>query len=536
MDTNLKIVLAGCVVFAARAAPAEAQVRFGLELGTNRNGADYTSLVTATPEACLAQCQADTRCAAYTFVRTAASGSPNCWLKDSVPAASDHADCVSGVRGAFKDLALVSVNMKGHSAIPQEGGPDSVAWTQRYDQLAAAIARSGRAPDLISLTEVGGWEWCWVGGGAGDYEALATLIDGLAARTNVTYRIAYMVGSTSSYGGINRTRCQQFMGDAVLYNPITMVNRTPADAATRVVVPHDSGLLGLTLRRSLPICNPGSPPRDVTALIDGPTQTGKCGRPTPAAPAWALIDDMGMVIGSLGRFSFAHDTRDSFDLFTVHPPAGSEAAVSTSLADFIAGLSISPFRVAAPAIRTLVAGDLNALVGTSWLPGFGEIASVQQVNPAITNDPMGILQGAAQGSATHRVDLQLRARQLLPKDAMGCGPFTTGGHFSDHCGLRIDWRGPSSQEHADCPNLRTRERELAAEIESTNRALTGLGTEQQNCQNGSEEGGDGRPRKPRDCIDAETLAEKRVLESSLKAARAALLSVKSDKQAKACWN
>lgn len=73
-----------------------------LELNTNRPGSDYHNFVvrTADPNACLAACQQDTHCRAWTFVNRGVGGSiyARCWLKDIVPAPQPDSCCTSGTK------------------------------------------------------------------------------------------------------------------------------------------------------------------------------------------------------------------------------------------------------------------------------------------------------------------------------------------------------------------------------------------------------------------------------------------------------
>jgi hypothetical protein len=74
-----------------------------VEADTDRWGSDYsgTDLGAADPELCRAACEADAACKAYTYVKPGVQG-PNarCYLKNSVPAPSANACCVSGVKTA----------------------------------------------------------------------------------------------------------------------------------------------------------------------------------------------------------------------------------------------------------------------------------------------------------------------------------------------------------------------------------------------------------------------------------------------------
>lgn len=72
-----------------------------LETDVNRLGNDYRAfdLSTPDPELCRAECDADARCKAFTYVKPGLQGpSAKCWLKDPVSAARPEGCCVSGVK------------------------------------------------------------------------------------------------------------------------------------------------------------------------------------------------------------------------------------------------------------------------------------------------------------------------------------------------------------------------------------------------------------------------------------------------------
>jgi hypothetical protein len=74
----------------------------GLEVDVNRKGGDYRhyDLASNNPGQCRNDCMNDPRCKSFTFLRPSYWG-PNahCFLKDSVPAATQEACCISGVKG-----------------------------------------------------------------------------------------------------------------------------------------------------------------------------------------------------------------------------------------------------------------------------------------------------------------------------------------------------------------------------------------------------------------------------------------------------
>ncbi len=72
-----------------------------LESDTDRPGQDYRNLdlPAARPQLCQAECGADPKCKAFTYVKPGVQGSSaRCWLKSGVPAAGRSSCCVSGLK------------------------------------------------------------------------------------------------------------------------------------------------------------------------------------------------------------------------------------------------------------------------------------------------------------------------------------------------------------------------------------------------------------------------------------------------------
>ena len=73
-----------------------------MEMNTNRMGGDYRDfdLSRADPSSCLAACDAEARCVAWTYVKPGGPGErAHCWLKDSAMPPNSEECCVSGVKG-----------------------------------------------------------------------------------------------------------------------------------------------------------------------------------------------------------------------------------------------------------------------------------------------------------------------------------------------------------------------------------------------------------------------------------------------------
>lgn len=315
----------------------------------------------------------------------------------------------------------------------------SVPWPQKIDRFAAFIIASGPLPDIISMTESSGWTWCssptWQS--TGDYQLADRLIGTLRRSRGVTYRVAYMVGAEGSFGG---GRCRYYSGDTVLYNPNRLSNITPADVAGRPQIAHNATDLGLQVRRSLPVCDLHYTSFEpIEQLIDGPSQTDKCNRPTPSAPAWLLLrkDASGgdYPVASMARFSVIGVPGSSFDVVTIHLPYGEEEQHRTPIDDLIRTLTEPPYRTTNPYYPLVVLGDFNQLARTNWPSGTTQVFSP-------TDDVMAVALGGSGGRFPPARSLTVNATMTLPNETP-CRPqgegddFFPDRSFSDHCALLV---------------------------------------------------------------------------------------------------
>lgn len=95
----MRCVLAFTLLLAAFAAAHEACAQTGFD----RPGADYTyvPIRSGDPAACVAACERDKKCMAWSFSYPATvRDTAICWLKNDVPPRIANPCCVSGVRGA----------------------------------------------------------------------------------------------------------------------------------------------------------------------------------------------------------------------------------------------------------------------------------------------------------------------------------------------------------------------------------------------------------------------------------------------------
>ena len=340
-------------------------------------------------------------------------------------------------------LTVLAANM---SNVFRDLKGGTIIWQTKADRFANLIIGTGVVPDIISMTESTGWSYCG-GDTTGDYDIVDRIISDLKNSTGVTYRIAYMVGVEGTVGG-HLGLCKYFSGDTVLYNPTRITNITPADglgSGWPQVAHNATNVIGIQVRRSLPLCNRGTTLEQLEQLIDGPLQTEKCSKPTPSGPVWLLMlkshDGSEVPVASLARFAVAGANGTSFDVFTVHPHSTDEENEKQPINDFISALTTdSRYRSTNPYYPTLVLGDFNTLIGTNWPSG------TKQVFSAGSYDVMAVALGNNSSPLPSLHSLQMDLGMTLPT-LDPCRPQTGGTpdgsdiyvdkSFSDHCGLLV---------------------------------------------------------------------------------------------------
>jgi hypothetical protein len=219
----------------------------------------------------------------------------------------------------------------------------------------------------------------------------------------------------------------------MLYNPNRLSNVT--DTGSTGSVPHDS-LHNLNsvphLRRSLPLCNRGTNLMPLESLIDGPSQTDKCGRPTPSGAAYAVFSDAGHIAASAARFMLNGSQGKTIDVFNIHPTSGLEAADTPGIQALVNMRTAPPYAGFSWVYPPIAAGDFNSQTVDGLLPNFTKVFETDR-------DVIRIGMGDPQ-----KFPSQFTARPvqtLVLPDGEG-QPYLV----SDHIGLfaRFDLSGPNA--------------------------------------------------------------------------------------------
>jgi hypothetical protein len=400
----------------------------------------------------------------YTIIGTLADGRRACGLATTNTPPAPHRETPAHTRPLppppvqpAATLTVVTVNYANSFAVSR-----NITWDVKVDRLAQHITTSGQVPDIISMTESSGWTTCSspTHDNVAHYDMVDRLIWRLRNSINVTYRVAYLTGQEGQFGFAGR--CRYYSGDTVLYNPNKLVNLTPADVANRPQVLHDSTLLGMQVRKSLPICNRAARVNipNLEQLIDGPPQIDRCNRETPSAPAWAWQErnpDGGFTLtATLARFGLVGVPGSSFDVVTTHPTNLFELLHHAPISNFIAAMTGPPFRTTRPYYPTIVLGDFNCLTGQPPYdcpdrqgpapPGVHWPVGTTQMFRS-PHDVMAVALGNGGGALPPLRNLTMALGAPLPgpepcrppqeeRDATGQHYFEDRS-FSDHCGLLV---------------------------------------------------------------------------------------------------
>ncbi len=118
----------------------------GAEPNTNRPGKDYKNfdLEAPKPKLCMAACEKDPKCRAYTYVKPGVQGEKaRCWLKSAVPEPKKNKCCISGVKKTKEPSIEKSTEV--HDAIPKGS----------YQQTCKGIKVSGTTLSAKCKTKSG---------------------------------------------------------------------------------------------------------------------------------------------------------------------------------------------------------------------------------------------------------------------------------------------------------------------------------------------------------------------------------------------
>jgi hypothetical protein len=142
-----------------------------LEPGINRPGQDYRNFTLPKPDPglCLAACDKEERCRAFTYVKPGLQGpSARCWLKHGIPASNQDECCVSGVKAPPKVAAATgTVSFGALEKNTNRGGFDFHSFNLAHADPSLCQAECAKNPRCKAFTYVkpglqGASARCWL--------------------------------------------------------------------------------------------------------------------------------------------------------------------------------------------------------------------------------------------------------------------------------------------------------------------------------------------------------------------------------------
>jgi hypothetical protein len=273
------------------------------------------------------------------------------------------ADGVVELRREELAVSVLVINLRDAYNEPVAPTPAGIPWRERFSRVAQWIALN-KQPDVLMIQEMPGY---WCGDRIRDYEAAYYLIDQIRQRSQIEYRIAYLLShkvgggygdwwvGTEKLGG-----CETRGGRALLYRPDRMRNvqrDVGLDFATRNSV-------GSWAMNSLPCCNPRPGNESVCSLIDGPmVRSSTCSRDTPAGAAWTRrqpIPDYTFD-AVFSRLELKRQPGNFIHLYNIHmsypggPTTPSEAVINGLVTDMEGRFATQ----GVPLYPPILAGDFN---------------------------------------------------------------------------------------------------------------------------------------------------------------------------------
>ena len=196
---------------------------------------------------------------------------------------------VGNLAKARMGVSILILNLRDAYNTPSSNA--GVIWQIRYRRAVDWVIAQPSPPDVIALQEAPAWWSCDSSPFIPDYAAMQFLIERIRARTQVEYRIAYLLSHDLAdpasglgwVGSIRANRCSARSGRALLYRADKLRNvQNQAGNAFNF-----EGNPGSLLLNSVPCCNPGPGEASVCGLVDGPVIPAPgCAVDVHAGAAW----------------------------------------------------------------------------------------------------------------------------------------------------------------------------------------------------------------------------------------------------------
>ncbi len=330
-------------------------------------------------------------------------------------------------------VSVMSLNLHGAGTCEKVNDRTvCIPWETKVHRMTSWLRNNQAVPDVIALQETFGFlhaQWprsCAGSTGVPAWRQMDELVLRLREQLGITYRVAYLTGSTGSYGFI---ACTQYVAQAMLYRPDRLRNETALAAGAtehsdaRVFQPH--------LRRSLPMCDPGPLQAGFESLIDGSPQTAYClgfTRTSPSAPAWAMVPQHGHIISAALEFSLVRrPDAGRVVVHNMHPNSEKAASDQPLMENFVDHVQS---KVTAPLYYPpILTGDFN-----DSNPG----AFARPFVPVREQLPGDVVMTFTGSPASYPSQQPARATEVLIAPNLPPGQACQGStrvRISDHCGL-----------------------------------------------------------------------------------------------------
>jgi hypothetical protein len=157
-----------------------------MERNTNRVGGDYRDfdLSRADPAACLAACDGEAQCAAWTYVKPGGPGErAHCWLKETAMPPNSDDCCVSGLKGTSRIVSRTTPRYNMEMQVNRNGGDyrDFVPQTSNPAVCAEACSKESRCRSWtwVNAELEGPTGHCWLKSSTPSPEADDCCVSGL---------------------------------------------------------------------------------------------------------------------------------------------------------------------------------------------------------------------------------------------------------------------------------------------------------------------------------------------------------------------
>jgi len=328
-------------------------------------------------------------------------------------------DVVTELAREQLSFSVLAINLQG---IEGRYGGQTASWPERYSRIADWMKSEGKVPDFIALQEAHGQSTT-----NNQYQVLFTLLTEIKAKTNISYRIAYLAVNPIPFPASTL-----WQGVALLYNAERLSNLGALSAVS--AVNYDDLKVGFHSRKSLPCQASQVMFEGLCSQIDGDGAFWISSKIRSSNGRWVT----GPV---LARFELKGAPGSPIHIYNVHAPLGNDSNKHLDKREFQGQLKDLESQIESKLGNNrlyppIVLGDFNMGVRDvlSSHPGY-EIAGYAN------REVMGVLVGRQDTFPSKQI---AHARSLVvpedreePSTGGSCG--NVDKLWSDHCGVFVQF-------------------------------------------------------------------------------------------------